>query len=76
MYHLFPSYLPPPLSPPSSPRRVSIHLFHELLRGTNMDIIGVGGVASGQDAFEMILCGCSAVQLGTAFWTEGEQVGA
>ena len=28
-----------------------------------IDIVGVGGVASGMDAFELILCGASAVQV-------------
>ena len=27
-----------------------------------------------KDAFDMILCGCSAIQVGTCFWTEGEKV--
>ena len=38
---------------------------------SDIDIIGVGGVASGKDAFELILCGARAVQVGTCHWTEG-----
>jgi dihydroorotate dehydrogenase (fumarate) len=34
-------------------------------------IIGVGGVYTGTDAFEFILAGASAVQIGTAFLQEG-----
>lgn len=41
-------------------------LLHE-----DIDVIGVGGVKTGTDAFEMILCGASAVQVGTCHWTEG-----
>jgi len=37
----------------------------------DIDIVGVGGVRSGRDAFELILCGASAVQVGTQHWTEG-----
>ena len=37
----------------------------------SIDVVGVGGVASGKDAFEMILCGANAVQVGTCHWTEG-----
>lgn len=37
----------------------------------DIDIVGVGGVFSGEDAFEMILCGASAVQVGTCHWNEG-----
>jgi dihydroorotate dehydrogenase (fumarate) len=37
----------------------------------DIDIVGVGGVSTGKDAFEMILCGAKAVQVGTCHWTEG-----
>ena len=37
----------------------------------SIDVVGVGGVQSGRDAFEMILCGAHAVQVGTCHWTEG-----
>ena len=37
----------------------------------DISVVGVGGVASGRDAFELILCGAAAVQVGTCFWTEG-----
>jgi len=36
----------------------------------NIDIIGVGGVASGDDAIEMMLVGASAVQVGTASFAD------
>ena len=32
----------------------------------NVNILGMGGVASGRDAFELILAGASAVSIGTA----------
>ena len=37
----------------------------------SIDVVGVGGVQSGKDAFELILCGARAVQVGTCHWTEG-----
>ena len=37
----------------------------------SIDVVGVGGVFTGEDAFEMILCGATAVQIGTCHWTEG-----
>lgn len=37
----------------------------------SIDVVGVGGVETGADAFEMILCGASAVQVGTCHWNEG-----
>ena len=36
-----------------------------------IDVVGVGGVQTGKDAFEMILCGANAVQVGTCHWLEG-----
>lgn len=44
--------------------------FYELL-GDKIQIIGVGGITSGIDAFEFILAGASAVQLGTIYMQEG-----
>jgi dihydroorotate dehydrogenase (fumarate) len=39
-----------------------------------MPIIGTGGVVNGVDAFEHLLCGASAVQVGTVLVEEGLQV--
>lgn len=44
--------------------------FYELL-GDKIQIIGAGGITSGVDAFEFILAGASAVQLGTVYMQEG-----
>ena len=38
-----------------------------------IDVVGVGGIETGTDAFEMILCGAHAVQVGTCHWKEGPQ---
>jgi len=48
----------------------NVKLMRELLV-EEIDVVGVGGVSSGTDAFEMILAGASAVQVGTCHWTEG-----
>ncbi len=47
----------------------NVYNFYRLL-GDQIDIIGCGGVVFGQDAFEHILCGASAVQIGTQLWKE------
>jgi len=39
-----------------------------------LPIIGVGGITDGTDAFEHLLCGASAVQVGTVLVEEGLQV--
>ena len=36
-----------------------------------IDIVGVGGIESGVDVFNMLLCGANAVQVGTCHWKEG-----
>lgn len=51
----------------------NVRKFYELL-GNKIKIIGVGGVFSGIDAFEFILAGASAVQIGTAYIQEGKGV--
>lgn len=48
----------------------NVRKFYELMGG-KIQIIAVGGVTSGVDAFEMILAGASAVQLGTVYMQEG-----
>ena len=48
----------------------NVRKMRELL-DESIDVVGVGGIESGEDAFEMILCGASAVQVGTCHWTEG-----
>ena len=41
------------------------------LLNPDIDVIGVGGVSTGEDVFQMILVGASAVQVGTCHWIEG-----
>lgn len=48
----------------------NVRKFYTLL-DKNVAIIGCGGVKNGMDAFEHILCGASAVQVGTCFMREG-----
>jgi len=48
----------------------NVRKFYELF-GDRIKVIGVGGVYSGIDAFEFILAGASAVQIGTAFIQKG-----
>ncbi len=51
----------------------NVRAFWRLFEG-RMQIIGVGGVVSGTDAFEHLLCGASAVQVGTQLVDEGTGV--
>ena len=49
----------------------NVRKFSEL---TKCDIIGCGGICNGLDAFEHILCGAKAVQIGTQFYMEKHSV--
>jgi dihydroorotate dehydrogenase (fumarate) len=48
----------------------NVRAFWKLLDG-QIPIIGTGGIREGTDAFEHVLCGASAVQVGTALVEEG-----
>lgn len=48
----------------------NVHAFYQRLK-LEIQIIGTGGVKSGQDVFEHLLCGASMVQVGTALQKEG-----
>ncbi|RHY27433.1 hypothetical protein DYB32_006781 [Aphanomyces invadans] len=48
----------------------NVKKLRELLR-PDIAVIGVGGVESGEDSFNMIMCGAQAVQVGTCHWIEG-----
>ena len=37
----------------------------------SIDVVGVGGIESGTDVFSFLLCGATAVQVGTCHWKEG-----
>jgi len=50
----------------------NVRQMSQLLR-PDIDVVGVGGVSSGTDAFELILCGAKAVQVGTCHRVEGPE---
>ena len=50
----------------------NVRAFYELLDG-KVSIFGVGGVNTGSDAFEFLLAGADAVQVGTVFEKEGSK---
>lgn len=51
----------------------NVNAFFRLLR-PEIAVIGCGGVKNGQDAFEHILCGAAAVQIGTQLMRENTPV--
>lgn len=51
----------------------NVHACYQRLN-PSIAIIGTGGVVSGRDVFEHLLCGASMVQVGTALMAEGPQI--
>jgi len=45
---------------------VALRMVQEVYQGTSLPIVGLGGIASAEDALEFMLCGASAIQVGTA----------
>ncbi|MGQ7329937.1 dihydroorotate oxidase [Streptococcus suis] len=48
----------------------NVHAFYQRLK-PEIQIVGTGGILTGRDAFEHILCGASMVQIGTTLQKEG-----
>ena len=51
----------------------NVHAFYQRLN-PSIQIIGTGGVYTGRDAFEHIVCGASMVQIGTALHQQGVEI--
>ena len=45
---------------------IAVRMVYQVAHAVKVPIIGMGGVASAEDAIEMILAGASAVSVGTA----------
>ncbi|HSB09586.1 MAG TPA: dihydroorotate dehydrogenase [Blastocatellia bacterium] len=47
-------------------RPVAVRMVYEVARAVKVPLIGIGGIASADDALEFIIAGATAVQIGTA----------
>ena len=48
---------------------VALHMVHQVAQAVDVPVIGIGGIATAEDIVEFLLCGATAVQVGTAsFW--------
>ncbi len=53
---------------------IALRCVYELKRELDIDIIGCGGISSGEDAVEFLLAGASAIQIGTAIYKYGLKI--
>jgi dihydroorotate dehydrogenase (NAD+) catalytic subunit len=51
---------------------IALRMVYEISHTVNVPVIGIGGIVSGQDAYEFILAGAKAVQVGTANFIDVE----
>ncbi|MEO6026689.1 MAG: dihydroorotate dehydrogenase [Candidatus Binatia bacterium] len=49
---------------------VALRMVYDVARAVKIPVIGMGGIASGEDALEFLLVGARAVQVGTASFTD------
>jgi dihydroorotate dehydrogenase (NAD+) catalytic subunit len=47
-------------------RPVAVRMAWQAARAVKIPVIGIGGIASAEDALEFLIAGCRAVQIGTA----------
>ena len=62
------------LSGPSL-RPIAVKMVHDVSQAVNIPVIGIGGVGSAEDTVEFLLAGASAVQIGTALFSEPNAAG-
>jgi dihydroorotate dehydrogenase (NAD+) catalytic subunit len=55
-------------------RPLAVHLAHQAARAVRIPVVGIGGVASAEDALEFLVAGCSAVQVGTATFVNPQAI--
>ncbi len=49
---------------------IAVRMVWQVANAVNIPVIGMGGVASGKDAIELMMAGASAVQVGAAIFTD------
>ena len=49
---------------------VGVRCIYEVYKKVNIPLIGIGGISSGKDALEYLLCGASAVEIGSIIFSE------
>jgi dihydroorotate dehydrogenase (NAD+) catalytic subunit len=48
---------------------IALRMVYQVAQAVQVPVIGIGGIASGEDVAEFLICGATAIQVGTAtFW--------
>jgi dihydroorotate dehydrogenase (NAD+) catalytic subunit len=51
---------------------IALRCVYDICAAVDIPVIGTGGVATGEQALQMIMAGATAVGIGTALWREGD----
>lgn len=54
-------------------RPLALAKVYEVVRSVSIPVVAVGGIATGEDALEFLLCGARAVEIGTASFLRPDQ---
>ena len=49
---------------------IALRMVYQAAKAVQLPICGIGGIASGEDAVAFLLCGASAVQVGTVTYAD------
>lgn len=49
---------------------VAVRMVWQVANAVNIDVVGMGGISTAEDAIEMMMAGAKAVQMGTAIFTD------
>lgn len=49
---------------------VAVRMVWQVANAVNIDVVGMGGISTSEDAVEMMMAGAKAVQMGTAIFTD------
>lgn len=49
---------------------VAVRMVWQVANAVNIDVVGMGGISTAEDAIEMMMAGAKAVQVGTAIFTD------
>jgi dihydroorotate dehydrogenase (NAD+) catalytic subunit len=55
-------------------RPIALRMVHQTAKAVNIPIVGMGGITNADEVIQFLMAGASAVQIGTAFFTNPDQI--